>query len=99
MLDELLAASWDALLGETSRLDEQGLLEKIAGALKRRPQRPGKVAATTPGWSAFLVRADVDAGIASDAARRLLETDEGQKRAQAGLLEVGKFLASELTRK
>lgn len=99
LLDDLLAASWEALLGTTSRLDEQGLLEKIAGALKNRPQRPGKVIETTPGWSAFLVRADVEAGIASDAARRLLESDEGQRRAKAGLLEVGNFLAGELIRK
>ncbi|MBX7114314.1 MAG: hypothetical protein K1X64_08260 [Myxococcaceae bacterium] len=99
LLEDLLAASWDALLGTTSRLDEEGLVEKVAQALKNRPQRPGRVAQTTAGWSAFLVRVDLDLGIASDAARRLLETDEGRKRSAAGLAEVGKFLAGELTRK
>lgn len=99
LLDELLAHAWTALLGGTKKLDENGLLEKIAGSLKNRPQRPGKVAPLSPGWSAFLVLADVRAGIASDAAQRLLETDEGKKRAAAGLAEVGKHLADELVRK
>lgn len=99
LLDDLLAGAWAELLGGTKRLDEEGLLEKIAGALKNRPQRPGKIAPLTAGWSAFLVLADVRAGIASDAAQRLLETDEGKKRAVAGLSEVGRFLASELVRK
>lgn len=99
LLGELLTATWEALEGGTVRLDEQGLLEKIAGALQKRPQRPGKVATITPGWSAFLVRTDIEGGIASDAARRLLESDEGRKRFTAGLKEVGAFLAGELTRK
>ncbi len=99
LLDELLATAWTALLGTTQKLDEAGLLEKIAGTLKKRPQRPGKLVEVTPGWSAFLVLADVQAGIASDAAARLLETEEGKKRANAGLAEVGRFLATELCRK
>lgn len=99
LLDDLLAAAWAALLGTTERLDEDALVQKVASGLKNRPQRPGKIAPLTPGWSAFLVLADVRAGIASDAAQRLLETEEGAKRAKAGLAEVGKFLATELVRK
>lgn len=99
LLDELLAGAWAALVGTTVRLDEDALVQKVASGLKNRPQRPGKVAPLTPGWSAFLVLADVRAGIASDAAQRLLETEEGAKRAAAGLAEVGKFLAGELVRK
>jgi hypothetical protein len=99
LLDDLLAAAWTELLGTQKKLDEEGLVQKVASGLKNRPQRPGKIAPLSPGWSAFLVLADVRAGIASDAAQRLLETDEGAKRAKAGLAEVGKFLAGELVRK
>ena len=99
LLDDLLAAAWTALLGTTQKLDEDALVQKVASGLKNRPQRPGKLAALTPGWSAFLVLADVKAGIASDAAQRLLETEEGKKRAAAGLAEVGAHLAAELVRK
>ena len=98
LLDELLADAWAELMASL-KLDEEALLKKVASSLKNRPQRPGKLAAVTAGWSAFLVLADVQAGTASDAAQRLLETEEGKKRASAGLLEVGKFLAGELTRK
>jgi hypothetical protein len=98
LLDELLAASWAALLGESKRLNDDGLLEKVAKSLKDRPLRPGRTVETTAGWSAFLVLADLAAGTASEAARRLMETDAGKTRAQAGLAEVGAFLARELTR-
>ena len=97
--DDLLAATWNALLDGRKRLDEEGLLEKVAATLSDRPLRPGRtITEPTPGWSAFLVAVDVAAGVASDAARRVLETPEGQKRTQAGLAEVGGWLAKELTR-
>lgn len=97
--DDLLAATWAALLDGRKRLDEAGLLEKVATTLSERPLRPGRtVSEPTPGWSAFLVAIDVAAGIASDAARRVLETPEGQKRTRAGIAEVGAWLAKELTR-
>ena len=99
LLDELLAATWNALLGMSDNLEEEKLVQKVASGLKNRPQRPGKIAPLTAGWSAFLVLADVRAGIASDAAQRLLETEEGARRASAGLKEVGQFLAGELVRK
>jgi len=98
LLEELLAAIWASLLGGTKRLDEEGLLEKVAKSLQDRPLRPGRTVQTTTGWSAFLVLADLSAGTASEAARRLMETDAGQSRARAGLSEVGSFLAKELTR-
>jgi hypothetical protein len=98
LLDDLLAATWASLLGESKRLNDDGLLEKVAKSLKDRPLRPGRTVETTPGWSAFLVLADLAAGTASEAARRLMETDAGRTRAQAGLSEVGAFLARELTR-
>jgi hypothetical protein len=98
LLEELLAATWTSLLGGTKRLDEEGLLEKVAKSLQDRPLRPGRTVETTTGWSAFLVLADLSAGTASEAARRLMETDAGQTRGRAGLAEVGGFLAKELTR-
>jgi len=98
LLEDLLEATWAALLGGSKRLSEEGLLEKVARSLADRPLRPGRVAAPTPGWSAFLVLADLAAGTASDAARRLMETDAGRARARAGLDEAGAFLARELTR-
>ena len=98
LLEDLLEATWAALLGGSKRLSEEGLLEKVARSLGDRPLRPGRVAAPTPGWSAFLVLADLAAGTASDAARRLMETDAGRARARAGLDEAGAFLARELTR-
>ncbi|RYZ33833.1 MAG: hypothetical protein EOO71_40900 [Myxococcaceae bacterium] len=98
LLTALLEATWTQMLGKTKRLTEDGLLEKVAATLGDRPQRPGKVAPASPGWSAFLVMVDLEAGTASDAARRVMESDEGRKRAQAGLAEVAGFLATELTR-
>lgn len=98
LLTSLLEATWAALLGTTKRLKEEGLLEKVATTLQDRPLRPGRVAELSPAWSAFLVLADLEAGIASDAARRVMESSEGQERAQGGVAEVGRFLAAELTR-
>ncbi|TSC25059.1 hypothetical protein [Corallococcus sp. Z5C101001] len=98
LLTSLLEATWTQMLGSTKRLKEEGLLEKVAATLSDRPQRPGKVASLTPGWSAFLVLVDLEVGTASDAARRVMESDEGRKRAAAGLTEVAGFLAHELTR-
>jgi hypothetical protein len=98
LLEELLSGTWTALLGGTKRLDEGGLLEKVAKSLKDRPLRPGRTVQPTTGWSAFLVLADLSAGTASESARRLMETEAGQVRARAGLAEVGAFLARELTR-
>ena len=42
LLDDLLAAAWQALLGGTKKLDEEGLLEKVAKSLRDRPLRPGR---------------------------------------------------------
>jgi hypothetical protein len=98
LLEDLLAATWTALLGGKKHLEEDGLLQKVAKSLGDRPLRPGRTVETTPGWSAFLVLADISAGTASEAARRLMETEAGQTRARAGLAEVGAYLARELTR-
>ena len=99
LLDDLIAAAWTALLATAATDDEEALVQKVATGLKKRPQRPGKIAAMTMGWSAFMVLADVHAGIATQAAQRLLDSEEGAKRARAGLAEVGQFLATELVRK
>lgn len=98
LLTSLLEATWTQMLGSTKRLKEDGLLEKVATTLSERPLRPGKVAPLTPGWSAFLILVDLEVGTAGDAARRVMESDEGRKRAAAGLTEVAGFLAQELTR-
>lgn len=99
LLDDMLEATWEASLGSTVHLDEQGILDKIADSLKTRPLRPGRETAITPGWNAVLARLDVDMGVASDSARRVLEGDEGRKRLAEGIIEVGKFLCVELMRK
>lgn len=96
--ERLLDATWEAMLGGTKRLSDEALVEKVAGALKDRPLKPGRPATLSPAWSAFLVLADLEAGTASDAARRVMESAEGQRKANEGLAEVGRFLAKELTR-
>ncbi len=98
LLEDLLASTWSALVAGTKRLSEDGLLEKVAKSLQDRPLRPGRTVEATPGWSAFLVLADLSAGTASESARRLMESDAGRARASAGLAEVGAYLARELTR-
>ncbi|HZI15305.1 MAG TPA: hypothetical protein VE153_33340 [Myxococcus sp.] len=98
MLPELLEATWSAMRGTAKRLTDDGLLEKVATTLGERPLRPGRVAPLSPAWSAFLVLTDLAAGTASDAARRVMETDEGRRRGAEGLAEAGRFLAAELTR-
>ncbi|MGQ0504879.1 MAG: hypothetical protein ACT4TC_06125 [Myxococcaceae bacterium] len=98
LLPQLLEATWTAMKGNSKRLTEAGLLEKVAGTLKERPLRPGKAVEPSASMSAFLLWADVEAGTASDAARRVLERDDGRRRAEEGLLEVGKLLAAELTK-
>ncbi len=98
LLEDLLAATWTSILGQQKRLDEAGLLEKIAGTLKDRPLKPGRPAPEGPALSAFLLLTDLAAGTASDAARRVLESEQGKKMAGAGLAEAGKFLAAELMR-
>ncbi|MCK8502983.1 MULTISPECIES: hypothetical protein [Myxococcus] len=98
MLASLLDAAWTAMRGKTKRLTDDGLLEKVAGTLSERPLRPGRVAEVTPAWSAFLVLTDLEAGTASDAARRVMESEEGRRRGDEGMAEAGRFLAAELTR-
>ncbi|MCP3062158.1 hypothetical protein LXT21_25550 [Myxococcus sp. K38C18041901] len=98
MLQALLDTAWTAMRGNTKRLTEDGLLEKVAGTLSERPLRPGRVAEVTPAWSAFLVLTDLEAGTASDAARRVMESPEGRRRGDEGMAEAGRFLAAELTR-
>lgn len=98
LLDDLLAATWSAILGTAKRLDEAALLEKVAGTLRDRPTRPGRVAEMTPALGAFLVMADIEAGSASDAVRRVMEQAAGQAKAREGLVEAGQLLAKELTR-
>jgi hypothetical protein len=98
-LEELLAATWKALLGSVKRLDEAGLLEKVASTLKDRPLRAGRLATPSVQWSAFLLLVDIHAGTASDAVRRVLETTEGAAKLREGLEVAGKFIAAEVTRK
>jgi hypothetical protein len=99
LLDDLLATAWAELVATKKKLTDEELLERVAKALKDRPLRPGKVAETNPAWSAFLVRIDVDAGLASDSARRVLESEAAAKMVGQGLIQAGKHLATELLRK
>ncbi|MFP2908842.1 hypothetical protein ACLESD_28080 [Pyxidicoccus sp. 3LFB2] len=98
LLTALLESTWTAMRGSAKRLTDDGLLEKVATTLGDRPLRPGRPAPESPAWSAFLILMDLEVGTASDAARRVMETDEGRRRGDAGLAEAGRFLAAELTR-
>jgi hypothetical protein len=96
--EDLLTTTWEAMKGRVKRLSEDGLLEKVATTLKDRPLRPGKAVEATPAWSAFMMMLDLEIGTAGDAARRVMETEQGRKMMAAGLAEAGAFLASELTK-
>lgn len=98
LMEDLLSSTWQALKATSKRPDEAALLEKVADTLADRPQRPGREAGLTPALSAFMVLLDIRAGTAGDAARRVLEREEGKKMVQAGLGEAGALLARELTR-
>lgn len=98
LLEDLLAATWTALLGSTKRLNEEGLLEKVAKTLQDRPLRPGRVVEVTPALGAFFIQIDIAVGTASDAAARVMEGAEGRKRMELGVAEAGAFLARELSR-
>jgi hypothetical protein len=98
LLDELLAHAWNAIQAKSRRLDEAALLQKVADTLADRPLRPGRTAKLNLQWSAFLLLADLQAGTASETARRALETEGGRKASIEGLAEAGRHLADELTR-
>jgi len=94
----LLETTWDALNDKKRAVDPEKVLERIAGTLKDRPLRPGKQATLNPAFSAFLVLIDLEAGTASDAIRKVLESPQGEAMKQQGLAAAGKFLAAELVK-
>lgn len=98
LFEDLLAAAWAAMTARHPRLDEAKLLEKVATTLRDRPQRPGRRAKLNPAWSAFLIWVDLEAGVASDSAGRVLETEQGRAMTASGLAQAGQHLALELTR-
>ncbi len=96
--EDLLAATWEAMKGRVKRLDEAKLLEKVATTLQERPLRYGRAMEITPAWSAFMMLLDLEIGTAGDAARRVMETEQGRRMMATGLAEAGAFLARELTK-
>lgn len=96
--EDLLAATWEAMKSRAKRLDEQKLLEKVFATLEDRPLRYGRVVETNPAWSAFMMLLDLEIGTAGDAARKVMESEQGRKMISAGLAEAGAFLATELTK-
>jgi hypothetical protein len=96
--EDLLAATWEAMKSRVKRLDEQKLLEKVFTTLGDRPLRYGRVVEPTPAWSAFMMLLDLEIGTAGDAARKVMESEQGRKMVAAGLAEAGMFLAIELTK-
>ena len=98
LLAELLSAVWTAMKQLKPRLSEAELLDRVALTLADRPLRPGRKVAINAAWSAFFLLADIRANLASDAARRVMETEQGGKMAAAGLAEAGHYLAAELLR-
>lgn len=95
---ELLSAAWSEMKVLKPRLSEGELLDRVAQTLAQRPLRPGRKVALNAAWSAFFVLADLRANVVSDAARRVMESAQGSKMAQAGLTEAGRYLAGELLR-
>ncbi len=98
LLTELLSAVWAAMKELKPRLSDAELLDRVAQTLGDRPLRPGRKVAISPAWNAFFLLADIRANVASDAAQRVMETEQGSKMAAAGLIEVGRYLAAELLR-
>jgi hypothetical protein len=98
LLNDLLEAAWLAMKGMKPRLSEAELLDRTAETLADRPLRPGRKPKTNPAWSAFFVLADIQAGIASEAARRVMESEQGRRMAAEGLAEAGRHIAAELLR-
>lgn len=96
--EDLLSAAWEAMKSRVKRLDEEKLLEKVASTLEDRPLRYGRVVEPTPAWSAFMMMLDLEIGTAGDAARKVMESEQGRKMVSAGLAEAGMFLATELTK-
>jgi hypothetical protein len=96
--EDLLAATWEAMKGRVKRLDEEQLLEKVATTLSERPLRYGRAVEPNPAWSAFMMVLDLEIGTAGDAARKVMESEQGQRMISAGLAEAGAFLARELTK-
>jgi hypothetical protein len=94
----LLTTTWEALNDNKRRPPPDAILERVAESLKERPYRPGRQANVTPAFSAFLLLVDLEAGTASDAARKLLESATGEVMKQQGLAEAGRFLAEEFVR-
>ena len=94
----LLETTWDALNDKKRKSDPDAVLERVAGTLKDRPLKPGRIAKQNPAFSAFLVLIDLEAGTASDAARKVLESAQGEAMKQQGLAEAGRFLANELVK-
>ena len=96
--ERLLENTWEALLGDAKRLDEAGLLEKVARSLGERPLRPGRATPDSPEWNAFWLELELEAGTVSETARRVLEGDAGKQLMKKGRTAAGRFLAAELTR-
>jgi hypothetical protein len=99
LLADLQAAAWKAIRSTSTRLTDDELAEKVAVSVKNRGLRPGKAAEAVGAWSAFLVLADIEAGVASEMARRVFESAEGRRKADEGLAIAGEHLAKELLRK
>jgi hypothetical protein len=95
---DLLSSAWPAMKALKPRLSEVELLDRVAQTLGTRPLRPGRKVKVNPAWSAFFLLADIQAGVASDAARRVIELEQGRKLVAEGLAEAGRYLAAELLR-
>ena len=94
----LLESTWFALTDKKRQVDTDDVLNRIAKTLKDRPLRPGRVATLNPEFSAFLVVIDLEAGTASDAARKVLDSPQGEQMKKLGLAHAGRFLANELVK-
>ncbi len=99
--DDLLESCWKSMfVGTAARQPrEDALLEKVARSLKDAPLRPGRAKEADAALSAFWVRVGLEAGTASEAARRVFESERGRAMAEEGLQAAGRLLAAELTRK
>lgn len=92
----VLEAMWKAMGQLRPRLDQTALLEKLASAMTRTASGPRPMAAeerVRNGMNTLFAFVDVNVGRASETARAVLESQEGQRMLQKSVDVTGRFLA------
>ncbi|HVP66948.1 MAG TPA: hypothetical protein VMT17_06770 [Anaeromyxobacteraceae bacterium] len=77
------------------RTAEDALLDRVSAGIARRRARV-RAAEAGPALSAFLVRINVEIGLAPESMRGTLESERGRALLEEGLAALGRHLAREL---